>query len=138
MCNNNNNCNNCSCFTDTLCTIVKLQKQGQCIDSTLTTCDRPYLGIAPTSAFNTRPISLYTCPGNTLWTMPYTLNGEDGTSTVFRIEAVEDCCATFRVLAPNPDTTSTFPYVSTESFFTINLNCLGSLRCLPDTFIACS
>ena len=134
MCNNNNNC---SCFTDTLCTIVKIQKQGQCIDSTITTCDRPFLGLIPTNAFNTRPITLYTCPSNTPWTMPYTLNGTEATSSVFRIEAVEDCCASFRVLAPNPDTTSPNPYVATDSFFTINLNCVGSIQCLNDTYIPC-
>lgn len=130
--------NNCSCFSDTLCTIVKLQKQGQCIDSCLNTCDRPILGSNTicTSA-NTRPVSFYSCPNAALWTMPYTLSDEEGTSSVFRVEAVEGCCATCRVLAPNPDETSSYPYVSTNSFFTINLNCISTLKCLDDTYIAC-
>ena len=137
MCNKNNNEKGCSCFNETLSTIVKLQRQGECIDTTLTTCDRPFLGMNPTSAYNTRPVTLYTCPNSTLWTMPYTLDGNDGTSSVFRCEAVEGCCATSRVLANNPDQTSIYPYVSTDSFFTINLNCIGCLRCLPDTYISC-
>lgn len=59
---------------------------------------------------------------------------ETTTSNVFRIEKIDGCCATFRVLVPSTDTT-TFPFESTNSFFTMNLNCVCSLRCLQDTFI---
>ena len=124
--------NNCESLSKTLCMIVKLQKQGECIDSSLMSCDRPYLGINSNSTYNTRPITLYTCPSNTLWTMPYTIGGETGTSSVFRVEAVEDCCATFRILREVDGT-----YEATDSFFTINLNCVGAIQCLEDTFIAC-
>ena len=65
--------------------------------------------------------------------MPYTLNGEENTSSVFRIESLDDECATFRVLAPNSDQTSSFPYIATEDFFTVKLSCIGALRCLGDT-----
>lgn len=130
MCNNNN----CEDLRDVLCTIVKLQKQGQCFDEGITSCDRPFLGANNNTLYNTRPISFYTCPTNTLWTMPYTLNGIESTSSVFRVEAVEDCCATLRVLAP---ATEEGTFTSTDSFFTINLNCVGALRCLADTYIAC-
>lgn len=135
MCNNNNDC---SCLKEILCTILKLQRQGQTIDDTIATCDRPFLGLNPTcEAFNTRPVTFYSCCNSTLWAMPYTLDDIESTSTVFRVEKVDDCCATLRVLAPNPDTTSEYPYVATESFFTINLNCVGAIKCLPDTYIAC-
>ena len=89
---------------------------------------------------------LYTCCGNGVpWTMPTTKTdgvcGEDGVtcSSVFRIEKIDGCCATFRVLAPNPDTTEAalIPYVATNSFFTMNLNCVCTLRCLQDTFVEC-
>lgn len=130
MCNNNN----CEDLRDVLCMIVKLQKQGNCLDEGITSCDRPFLGNNNNTFYNTRPISFYTCPTNTLWTMPYTLNGTEGTSSVFRVEAVEDCCATCRVLAPG---TEEGTFTSTDSFFTINLRCVGALRCLNDTYIAC-
>ena len=39
------------------------------------------------------------------------------TSNVFRVEKIDNCCATFRVLIANEDGT----YTSTESFFTMNL-----------------
>ena len=126
--------NNCNDLKDVLCTILKLQKQGKCLDEGITSCDRPFLGVNNNSLYNTRPITLYTCPSNTLWTMPYTLNGTESTSTVFRVEAVEDCCATLRVLAPGEEEGT---FVSTDSFFTINLNCVGAIRCLSDTYIAC-
>ena len=51
---------------------------------------------------------------------------------VFRIEAIDDCCCTCRILYL--DTTNN-RYVGTSEFFTINLDCVGALRCLPDTFI---
>ena len=131
----NQNC----CIANVLEQIVRLQNRSEKIDCFDEGCDRPFLGPTPTTiCFNTRPITLYRCCDGELWSFPFTLNGETGTSTVFRCEHVEGCCATCRVLAPNPDTTSTTPYVTTDSFFTINLECVGALRCLPDTFIACS
>ena len=67
--------------------------------------------------------------------MPYTLNGETGTSTVFKINKVDCNCATFEILAPNPDTENTImPYLSTNNFFTINLDCVLAIRCLNDTY----
>ena len=140
MCNNNNNEKGCSCFNETLSTIVKLQRQGECIDTTLTTCDRPFLGMNPTSAYNTRPVTLYNSTNEAL-TFPYeiTYNGQivNGTSSVLRIEKIDGCCATFRVLAENPDGTSNYPYVATDSFCNVNCNCICCLTCLPDTFVDC-
>lgn len=136
MCCGNENCS-CS-FIKTLELILMLQQKGEdCeIDNG---CSKPFLGPTPNGiCLNTRPITLYSCCDNTLWTMPYTLNGTDGTSSVFRIENLDDNCATFRVLAPNPDTNDVglFPYVATNDFFTINLRCIGVINCLEDTFVS--
>lgn len=134
---NNENC----CLANILEIIVKLQDRSEKFDCLGDGCDRPFLGPTPsTVCYNTRPVTFYRCCDGELWTMPYTLNGATATSSVFRCEHVEGCCATCRVLAPNPDPTTSIatPYVPTDSFFTINLNCVGALRCLPDTFIACS
>lgn len=146
MCNNENN--QCGCISEILTVISILQKNASCTDACcLDTCDRGFLGCGNTSlGCNTRPIMLYTCCGNgTPWSMPTTKT--DGTcgdadvvcSSVFRVEKIDGCCATFRVLAnnPDPDTVATIPYVSTNSFFTMNLNCVCSLRCLNDTFVEC-
>ena len=124
--------NDCKSLRKVLCKIVQLQKQGECFDQGIASCDRPFLGSTVNSLYNTRPVSFYTCPSNTLWTMPYTLNGTDGESTVFRVEAVEDCCCTCRVLAPG---TEEGTYVATDSFFTVNLNCVGAVQCQSDTLV---
>ena len=67
--------------------------------------------------------------------------GGEGTtatcSSVFRVEKIEDNCCTFRVLAPNTDTTSVLPYVATNSFFTMSCDCICAIRCLSDTFVDC-
>lgn len=131
MCNNE--CQNC--ISDVLQTILTLQKRETpgCEDET---CTRPFLGpnqIIP--CLNTRPISLYTCCNHALLEFPYTLNGTNGTSTVFRVENLDDCCATCRILAENPDTNSETEYVGTNSFVTINLNCIGAITCGNDLYI---
>ncbi len=136
MCGNNNECS-CS-FIKTLELILMLQQKGEVCDVE-NGCSKPFLGpILNNVCLNTRPISLYSCCNNTLWTMPYTLNGTPGTSTVFRIENLDDNCATFRVLAPNPNTEEqeTYPYVATNDYFTINLKCIGAIKCLGDTYIS--
>lgn len=132
-----------NCIKDILCVILVLQ-QNACGDSCLDSCDRPMLGGGPNCLVcNTRPVMLYTCGSNGVpWSMPIT---KDDTaectaatcSPVFKVEKVEGNCATFRVLQPNPDTTSTYPYVSTNSIFTMNLDCVCSIRCLSDTYIDC-
>ena len=147
MCNNNNENNDCRCISEILTVICILQQNASCSEACLDTCDRGFLGCGTTAlTCNTRPIMLYTCCGNGVpWTMPTTKTdgtcGDEGVtcSSVFRIEKIDGCCATFRVLAPNPDTTEValIPYVATNSFFTMNLNCVCTLRCLQDTFVEC-
>ena len=135
MCNNENNrCDNC--INDVLKVILLLQ-QSVCQDSCLETCDKGYLGQGCSTFFNTRPVVLYTCAtGSDSLNMPISKSPtETTTSNIFRLEKLDDCCATSRVLTPNPDTTSTYPFITTNSFFTINLNCVCIIRCLEDTFV---
>ena len=137
---NNNTC----CINNILEVINCLQNKAERIDDIPNTCDRPFLGFTTSTnavVFNTRPVNLYNC-NNTLFTFPYeiTYNGETikGNSSVLRVESVNENSATFRVLAPNPDTTSVLPYVATNKFATINCcNCVCVLSCLSDTFIDC-
>ena len=148
MTNNDTNigCNNNSSnsIADILRVILILQ-QSACPESCLDSCDRPMLGGGINCLIcNTRPVMLYTCCGNgTPWSMPTTKDATTGdtvvTSPVFRVEKLDGDAATFRVLAENPDPTqvATEPYVATNSFFTMNLNCVCTLRCLQDTFVEC-
>lgn len=128
-------------MAEILTVINILQQNAECSgDCCLDTCDRGFLGCSATTfRCNTRPVMLYTCCGNgTPWAMPISKDPTvTTTSTVFRVEKIDGNCATFRVLAPNPDTTEATltPYVTTNSFFTMSLDCLCVLRCLQDTFV---
>ena len=148
MCNNNNDVESCRCIAEILTVINVLQQNANCCgDTCLETCDRGFLGCGTTTlGCNTRPVILYTCSGGvTPFAVPTTREnvvcGDEGVtcSNVFRVEKVDGCCATFRVLANNPDPTeaATIPYVATNSFFTMDLSCLCVLRCLQDTFVEC-
>lgn len=137
MCNNNEN-NSCeNCIQDILKVILLLQQNVCKNDTCLATCDRGFLGQSSLALSNTRPIVLYTyATGSTPLAMPISKDPTvTDTSTVFRLEKLDGCCATCRVLTPNTDETSTYPYVATNSFFTINLNCVCVLRCLDDTYV---
>lgn len=139
MCNNNNS-DECRCIAEILTVINILQQNAECGDACLDTCDRGFLGCCASSvSCNTRPIMLYTCCGNgEAWAMPISKDpNETTTSNIFRVEKIEGCCATFRVLTANTDTTEPYPYAATNSFFTMNLNCVCSLRCLQDTYVDC-
>ena len=135
---NNQECNETS-ISRILEFILKLQRKADKMEiEEENGCNRPYLGlnILNDVNFNTRPITLYSCCTGSLWEMPYTLNEETGTSTVFKITKVDSNCATFEILAPNPDTTNPLlPYISTNNYFTIDLKCVLAIRCLNDTYI---
>ena len=138
MCNSENNtCENC--ITDVLKVILILQQSVCQNDCCLETCDRGFLGQSSNMFFNTRPIVLYSCgSGNDPIAMPISKDPTvTTTSTVFRLEKLDGCCATFRVLAANTDEGSVFPYEGTNSFFTMNLSCVCRIRCLDDTFVDC-
>lgn len=132
-CNHNDHCDNC--IADILKVILILQENANQLDSCLETCDRGFLGqqCCPTCC-NTRPIVLYTCGSNGIpLSLPISKSPtEETTSSIFRLEKLDDCCATCRVLTVNSDNTT---YTATNSFFTINLDCLCIIRCLNDTFI---
>lgn len=138
------NCGSDGSLIDILSVILVLQ-QNACVDSCLDSCDRPMLGGGPSCIVcNTRPVMLYTCGSNTPWQMPVTkdaaisCDAEGATcSNVFKVEKIEGDCCTFRVLQPNPDTTSIYPYVTTNSVFTMDVGCLCCIRCLSDTYVEC-
>ena len=137
MCNNDSNC-----IADILKVINVLQKNADCGENCLDTCDRGFLGCSVTNLnCNTRPVNLYLngCCGTALG-MPISKDPtETETSTIFRVEKVDENCCTFRVLTPNtdPSTSANIPYVATNSFFTVNLSCCCILRCLNDTYVEC-
>ena len=139
MCMNNNNTSS-SCISEILNVILVLQ-QNACPDNCLDSCDRPVLGGGPNCLIcNTRPIQLFLCGANGVaLTMPTTKDPVTGgtTSSVFRVEKVDNNCCTCRVLEDNPDSTSLNPYVATNSFFTVDLSRVCAIRCLSATYVEC-
>ena len=144
---NNNTNGSGNCINEILSVILVLQENA-CPDNCLDSCDRPMLGGGPSCLIcNTRPVMLYTCGGNGIpWSMPTSKDVQtncegqpSGTncSTVFRVEKIEGNCCTFRVLEENTDTSSLNPYVSTNSFFTMDCGCLCAIRCLNDCYVDC-
>lgn len=122
----------CTCIAEILRKILMLQKQDFDNES-CSSCEKPFLGPVCTSiCYNTRPIMLFNCCTGNPWSFPYTINGVTNTSEVFRIESLDDCCCTCRILAFD-EATNTF--VGTNEFFTLDLNCVGAIKCLADTFI---
>ena len=129
-CSDTNKCS--SCIFDVLKKILVLQKQDFDNENYIG-CDKPYLGpVCNSVCYNTRPIQLYNCCNGTPWSFSYTANGVTGTSDVFRVESLDDCCCTCRILYLDEATNS---YVGTNEFVTIDLNCCGAIRCLNDTYI---
>lgn len=121
--------NECGCIHNILKKILLLQNQdfdSECYSG----CDKPYLGpTCTTICYNTRPINLFNCCTGTPWSFPYTINGVTGESSVFRIESLDDCCCTCRILYFNEENV----LVATNEFFTLDLNCVGAIKCLADT-----
>lgn len=135
---NNNNQYDCGCIRNILEVIIKLQDCTSECELINNGCDKPFLGPTPSLvSFNTRPVRFFRCLDAQAWTLPYTYNTTTGTSDIFRVESLDGNCATCRILTTNPDTTTvtTNPYVATESFFTINIDCIGAISCLTDVLV---
>ena len=123
---NNESC----CLAKILKVIDIIQKESGCLDLD-EGCDRPFLGNTSGAFFyNTRPITLYNRDGS-LFKATYYVNNVATTSSVFRVEEVNDCCAKLRILVSNEDGS----YTATNEFLTVNLECFCILRCLSDTSI---
>lgn len=129
-CSQNNNCS--SCISDILQKILVLQQQNFNNES-FVGCDKPFLGpIINSVCYNTRPIQLFNCCTGEAWSFPYTSGDTTATSNVFRIEAMDDCCCTCRLLGTDETTGN---YTNTGEYVTIDLKCCGAIKCLADTSI---
>ena len=123
------------CFANILKVIDVLQRNADCCEKCDEGCSRPFLGnFLVGDVYNTRVVTFYARDGS-LYTLPYTLDGVTSTSSVFRVEKVNDCCVTVQILAPNPTPTDARPYIATNQFATINLECVCVLQCLSDVIV---
>jgi len=153
MCNSKSSGENC--ISEILCVINILQRNAS-PESSMDSCDRPTLGSGSSCLVcNTRPVMIYTCCGNgvpfsmpvckdltTSCSNPEGVNRDAECSSVFRVEKIEDNCATFRVLKPNTAECNEkdkvkMPFIGTNSFFSFDLSCACAIRCLSDTHVDC-
>ena len=115
---------------ETLNLILTLQKNS-CCNTECEGCTRPFLGFSTIQPFNTRLVTFYRCD-NTPLTLPYIdATGATLTTSIFRVQNVSCNTATLLLLADNGDGT----YTNTNTFATINLNCVCAIQCLGDTTI---
>ncbi len=122
---------NNNCLANILKVINVLQNNAEDDCPTNNSCTRPFLGEFPTVVcFNTRLITLYRCD-NSLVTLPYTLDGVEETTSIFRVENVGCNSVTVLLIRDNGDGT----YTNTNTYATINLGCICAIRCVGDTTI---
>lgn len=120
-----------NCLVNILKVINVIQNNAEKLDCNYS-CTRPFLGeVNNNICFNTRQVTFYRCD-NTLVTLPYTLNGVIGETTVFRVESVNDNSVTVLLLADNGDGIYN---VNTNTYATINLGCICAIRCIGDTTV---
>lgn len=122
--------NNDSCCIAKILKVIEILQKDVTNDSNEEGCSKPFLGPTINNlCYNTRPINLYNRNGE-LFTAKYTTKGGTcKTSSVFRVERVEDCCAKLRILKFNKEKCT---YTATNNFITVNLKCICCVKCLED------
>lgn len=119
------------CLANILKVINVLQNNAENIDCVNNSCTKPFLGTTPNIiCFNTRLVTLYRCD-NTLVTLPYIFEGTPVETTIFRVENVTNDSATILLIRDNGDGT----YTNTNTYATINLDCICAIQCIGDTTI---
>lgn len=123
--------NNNRCITNLLKYINLLQINSVNTKTNITGCNKPYLGPSNNSiCYNTRPINIYTKNG-TMLESTYTFNNNTFISNVYRIQKINNNCITLLILGITNDN----QYFNTNSYITINTNCICAVKCLDDTIV---
>ena len=125
-----------NCLARILNVINILQNNAEKIECQDYSCTKPFLG--PNSnilCFNTRPITLYRCDNSPI-TLNYTNpDGENATTSIFRVESVSNDSVGVLLLAETTDEEGNTNYEDTNTFATINLGCVCAIRCLNDAIV---
>ncbi len=125
-----------NCLANILNVIKILQNNADKTECQDNTCTKPFLGLNTTVlCFNTRPIMLYK-RDNTPVTLNYTnQEGVLATTNVFRVESVSDDSVGVLLLEETTSAEGVTTYINTNTYATINLDCVCAIRCLPDTIV---
>ena len=125
-----------NCLANILNVIKILQNNADKTECQDNTCTKPFLGLNTTVlCFNTRPIMLYK-RDNTPVTLNYTnQEGVLATTNIFRVESVSDDSVGVLLLEETTSAEGVTTYINTNTYATINLDCVCAIRCLPDTIV---
>lgn len=122
-----------SCISNLLKLICLLQENSTNSCNLENGCSKPYLGPSSNNiCYNTRIIQLYRCNG-TLMESNFSLDNSSVLSTnLYRVMSVDNNCCTL-LLIRNNDRDDT--YNSTHQYITVNLDCIGAVRCIRDVTV---
>lgn len=124
-----------NCLAKILNVIKVLQNNSLKTECQDNTCTRPFLGLnTEFVCFNTRPVVLYRCDNSPV-TLNYTNDLGSQTTTVFRVESVSDDSVGVLLLEESTDSDGNVTYLNTNTYATINLDCVCAIRCLGDTIV---
>jgi len=124
-----------SCIGNLLKLICLLQNNSTCSCNLEDGCSKPYLGPSSNSCcYNTRIIQLYRCNGSLVETDYTDSQGSVLSSNIYRVMSVDGGCCTL-LIVDYDNTNDT--YNSTHQFITINLDCIGAVRCIRDVTVTC-
>lgn len=117
--------NNDNHLLDIIRKIYEMQERIENHENNINNCTRPILG--PNEVLNnTRPFVLYLC-NNTPLEIQYESDEGTLTSSIFRVENINDSCVTVRLLAETDG-----EITATNETATINMDCIAAIRCLRD------
>ncbi|MCI8568369.1 MAG: hypothetical protein HFJ11_00120 [Bacilli bacterium] len=98
-------------------------------------CSKPYLGPSSNSiCYNTRIIQLYRCNGTLMETTYTSDNGTILSTNFYRVMSVDNNCCTLLLI--NYDNLGD-TYNSTRQYITVDLACIGAVRCIRDVTVNC-
>jgi len=124
-----------NCLAKILNVIKVLQNNSLKTECQDNTCTRPFLGLnTEFVCFNTRPVVLYRCDNSPV-TLNYTNDLGSQTTTIFRVESVSDDSVGVLLLEESTDSEGNVTYLNTNTYATINLDCVCAIRCLGDTIV---
>lgn len=94
-------------------------------------CTKPFLGPNATCiCYNTRVISLYNKNGNLFSTNYVDSNNVSQSSSLFRVQTVNDDTVNLLILREDNGT-----YYSTNTFITVKIGCICAIKCVIDTTV---
>ncbi len=113
-----------------ICLLQDNSTDSCCLDSG---CTKPFLcNNTGCICYNTIVIQLYRCNGSIMESAYVDENNTNLSSNLYRVMSVNNNCCNLLIL--NYDS-SNDNYSSTRQYITVNLDCIGAVRCIRDVTV---